>query len=155
MPRVQDSAHPPEEANKTVVDRVFDAILNDHDPDATSRLVARDFVAHHPAFPDGIHGPEGMAQVTAMFRGAFPDLIYTIEDRIAEEDKVVVRWTAGGTHRAPFLGLAATGNAMRITGTDIFRVRDGMVAEAWVVSDFFGLFVQLGAFPPMPQRPAR
>ena len=123
--------------------------MNGRDPVAASTLMAPDFVAHHPAFPDGIRGPQGMAQTGAMFRSAFPDLEYTIEDRVAERDKVVVRWTATGTHHGAFLGLEPTGRSMHITGTDIFRVREGRVAEAWVVSDFFGLFVQLGAFPPM------
>jgi steroid delta-isomerase-like uncharacterized protein len=135
------------EDNKALVRRFFDEVFNAQSGEAAAALLTPDFVAHHPAFPDGIRGPDGIMQMTGMFRAGFPDLHYTPEDLVGEADRVAVRWTARGTHRGPFMGTPASGRPVTVTGTDIFRAADGRLVEAWVNSDFLGLMQQIGAIP--------
>ena len=135
------------ETHKSLVQRFFAEVFNQQHRDTAAEILAADFVAHHPAFPDGIRGPEGIMQSVAMFRTGFPDLHYTLEDLIAEHDKVAVRWRASGTHQGTFLHIAPTGNGMAITGIDIFRIADGQIVEAWVNSDFLSLLQQIGDIP--------
>ena len=135
------------ETNQSLVQRFFAEVFNQQRHDSAAEILAVKLVAHHPAFPDGIRGPEGIMQMVAMFRAGFPDLHYTPEDLIAERDKVAVRWRASGTHRGTFLNIAPSGNRMSITGIDIFRVADGQIVEAWVNSDFLSLMKQIGAIP--------
>jgi steroid delta-isomerase-like uncharacterized protein len=135
------------EIHKSLVQRFFAEVFNQQRHDTAAEILAANFVAHHPAFPDGIRGPEGIMQMVAMFRAGFPHLHYTPEDLIAEHDKVAARWRASGTHQGMFLHIAPTGNRMSITGIDIFRIADGQIVEAWVNSDFLSLMQQIGAIP--------
>ena len=82
-----------------------------------------------------------------MYRGAFPDLHFTLEDVIGEGDRVVVRWTATGTHKAEVMGVPATGKRVAVTGIEVSRFADGKLAETWVNWDALGLLRQLGAIP--------
>lgn len=77
-----------------------------------------------------------------------PDLNFTVEDMVAEGDKVVVRQTMRGTHTGEFMGVAPTGKKFSQMLTCIFRITDGKIAEIWWLADTFGLLQQLGAFPP-------
>ena len=135
------------EENKALARRFFDEVFNTPNRDAAGEIVAGDYVAHYPAFPGGIHGPDGLMQVVSAFRAAFPDLHYTPEETIAEGDRVVVRWTARGTHQGDFQGLPPTGRPIMVTGIDIFRIADGKVVETWISSDLLGLLQQIGAIP--------
>ena len=67
---------------------------------------------------------------------------------VAEEDKVVVRWTASGTHQGSLMGIPPTGKEVAVTGVDIFRVKEGKLAELWLNWDQLGLMQQLGVIPP-------
>lgn len=93
---------------------------------------------------------EGFKAMHTMFLAAFPDSTLTIEDTIAEGDRVASRWTMRGTHRGEFQGLAPTGNAVRISGIIISRIREGRAVEEWEVFDLMGLMQQLGAIPSPP-----
>ena len=76
---------------------------------------------------------------------AFPNWHTTIEDLIAEGDKVVVRMTQRGTHQGTFFGLAATGKQVTVAGIAIFRLRDGQIVEEWLLTDQLNAMQQLGA----------
>src|SRR5262245_36944111 len=110
------------EENKTVVRRFFEEVFNQQSQTAAAALIASYLVAHHPSFPQGIRGVEGIMQMVGMFRAGFPDLHYHIEELVAEGDRVAVRWTAHGTHRGPFMTVPASGKQVVVTGIDIFRV---------------------------------
>ena len=100
--------------------------------------------------PDGSaleRGPDDVKRFMGEFQEAFPDFHTEIEDQIAEEDKVVTRWTMRGTHRGEFRGIAPTGNALEITGIGIFRFSEGKVVESWDNFDQLGMMRQLGAIP--------
>jgi len=78
---------------------------------------------------------------------AFPDLHYTIEDMIAEGDKVVVRLTFSGTHRGEFMGVAPTNKRVTTTAIFIQRIVSGKLVEEWSNADLLGFFQQLGVIP--------
>ncbi len=136
------------EENKAVVRRELEEIFNHTgNLDAADEVYTPDYIGHQPA-PDDIQGVEGAKQFAAIFRRAFPDLRTTVEDQIAEGDKVVTRWMARGTHEGEFVGIAPTGNQVEITGITISRIANGKVAEDWTEYDALGMMEQLGVVPP-------
>ena len=92
-------------------------------------------------------GPEDVKRFMGEFRAGFPDFHGTIEDQIAEGDKVVTRWRMRGTHRGEFRGIATTGMEVAVTGIGIFRFSDGKVVESWDNFDQLGMMRQLGVIP--------
>jgi predicted ester cyclase len=83
----------------------------------------------------------------AAYRRAFPDAHSTVENQVAEEDKVVTRWRARGTHRGELGGMEPTGRGFEIDGITIERIAGGKIAEVWVARDELGLLRQLGVLP--------
>jgi predicted ester cyclase len=90
---------------------------------------------------------EGFKGVFALVFSAFPDYQSTVEDQVAEGDKVVTRFSSQGTHQGEFLGIAPTGNRVRVTGIDIDRVEEGKIVEHWSEADLLGMMTQLGVIP--------
>lgn len=82
-----------------------------------------------------------------MIRTAFPDITYTVEDLIAEDDKVVARWSARGTHTGDFMGIPPTNKRVRFSGIEVIWVVDGRAVKEWGELDRLGLMAQLGAIP--------
>jgi len=81
------------------------------------------------------------------YRDAFPDLSMSFDEQVADGDRVVTRWTAGGTHQGALQGIPATGRSARISGIFIHRLSDGIVTESWASFDRLGLLQQLGVIP--------
>ena len=133
------------EANKTILRRYKVEILNSRDIDALDEVVAPGYL-DHTAFPGQAPGLEGLKQrVATLFRAFDPH--WTIDDIIAERDIVVLRWNHTGTHIGEFLGIPPTGKAFTMRGIDIYRVKDGKMAEHWNVVDMFGFYQQVGLIP--------
>jgi steroid delta-isomerase-like uncharacterized protein len=133
-------------ASRQLIERSW----NDGDFAMMDELVARDAVDHDPAMPAELRelrGPQLFKTVIAMYRSAFPDLRFVVDDTIASGDKVVLRWHAEGTHRGPMQGLAPTGARGTVTGISIDRWQDGRIVESWTQWDNLGLARQLGAAP--------
>jgi predicted ester cyclase len=80
-------------------------------------------------------------------RGAFPDLRFTLEDLVAEGDRVAARYYWEGTQEGEFMGYRPTGQAVRVGGMDFYRLRDGKIVEHWDRVDELGLLRQLGMMP--------
>lgn len=141
------------DANKAVYRRFVEEVINGGDLDAVDELFGADYVDHSrpPGAPDGL---EGVRAVPAMFRQAFPDVSFTIEDMVAEGDIVATRVTGRGTHLGTFLGVEATGRRAAWASTGAFRVADGRIVEHWGVPDLLTLLQQLGAVPALPEGPA-
>jgi predicted ester cyclase len=136
------------EANKGIVRRMIDEILNGQgNPDVADELFAPYYVGHNPASPVDTRGPEGVKGFASMFRSAFPDVHFSVEDQVAEGDKVVTRWRGSGTHRGDLFGIAPTGNRVTFVGITINRIEGGKVAEEWQIFDALGMMQQLGAIP--------
>ena len=134
------------EDNKAVVRRFVDEVQSAGDIDLIDGLCSPEFVNH--SAPPGVPADcEGIKIVTAMFRGAFPDSYFTVEDMIAEGDKVATRKTFHGTHEGEFMGIPPSGRSVAMGLIDVVRIDDGRVVEHWSVGDGLGLMQQLGVIP--------
>jgi len=140
------------EENKTLVWRLFEEVINTGDLNRADALVDRDFVEHNPAPGQGT-GLDGFKLLMAMLRAAFPDLRITIDELVAEDDKVSVRLTARGTHEGTFAGVPATGNRVAWEGISMLRISEGRIAERWFHADTAGLMRQLGGEAQAPGPP--
>jgi steroid delta-isomerase-like uncharacterized protein len=138
------------EVNKAIVRRFVEEVQNGGDLAALDEFAAPGYVNH--SAPPGVPADrEGLKQLTAMFRRAFPDGRMTIEDMVAEGDRVATRKTFRGTHRGELMGIPPTGKAVTIGLIDFARLAGGRVVESWSVADELGLLRQLGALPPPGQ----
>jgi steroid delta-isomerase-like uncharacterized protein len=135
------------EQNKALVRRLVDEIFNRGNADLVDELMAPDFVEHEELPPGMPSGRDGVKQMTVMLRSAFPDFKATIDDMLAEGDKVVLRMNWTGTQRGEFMGIPASGRGMSIGVIDIIRVAGGKCVEHWGQMDMMGLMMQLGALP--------
>lgn len=132
---------------KAFVRRAFDAVSRG-DLVVIDENTASDFVRHDLGYGfQEVRGVEAIKQFVVALRAAFPDLQLTVEDIIAEGDKVMVRYTGRGTHKGVFLGIPPTGKAVKWAGINIYRVADGKTAETWQLADTLGVLRQLGAIP--------
>ena len=131
------------EENKALVRRLFEEVWNQGNLDVIDEIFAADYVGHMPGSPD-IHGPEAGKQFVTMFRTAFPDIKFTVEDQIAEGDKGVTRWTYTATHKGEWMGIPPSGVQVALTGISIDRFAGGKIVESWDNLDDLGLFQQLG-----------
>ena len=130
--------------NKAVIRRLYNEVFQGWHLSVIDDLVAPDFVGHE--MPAGTPpGPEGFRQFYARLRSAFPDLRYTIDDLLAEGDKVVVRWTWSCTHAGVFRGIVPTGRRATVTGMAIYRLAGGKIVERWVELSMHRLLQELSA----------
>ena len=134
------------EDNKALVRRFVDEVQSAGNIDLIDEVCSPEFVNH--SAPPGIPANrEGIKIVAAMFRGAFPDSYFTVEDMVAEGDKVVTRKTFHGTHEGEFMGIPPSGRAVSMGLIDIVRISDGKVVEHWSMGDSLGMMQQLGVIP--------
>ena len=132
------------EENKSIYRRYLQTIFNEGRLDKLNEFLVPDYV-YRDAPPGTPPGLEAIRQVVTMFRTAFPDLQISIEDQIAEGDKVCSRAITRGTHRGEIFGLPPTGKAVSMRGMTIVRMVNGRIAESWVSNDVMGLMNQLRA----------
>jgi steroid delta-isomerase-like uncharacterized protein len=111
-------------------------------------LVAPDVIEHNPNVPGQGPGREGFRQSIEMILSVSSDVQITMEDLIAEGDKVVARWIARGTHQGEFMGIPATNKPVTVMGIDILRYKGGQRVETWRQWDTLGFLQQVGAVPP-------
>ena len=134
------------EDNRALVRRFVDEVQSAGNIDAIDEICSPDFVNH--SAPPGIPSDcEGIKILTAMFRGAFPDSYFTVEDMVAGGDRVVTRKTFHGTHEGEFMGIPPSGRAVAMGLIDIVRISEGRVVEHWATGDSLGLMQQLGVIP--------
>lgn len=130
--------------HKALIRRIVDS-FNTGDLDTAEPCFSEDFVDHgRPFLPPGRQALrafyEGMSQAIADFR-------ITVEDMVAEGDRVVVRAVATGRHVGELMGIPATGRQFTLHVIDINRIVDGRIVERWAVQDDLGLLQQLGVIP--------
>jgi predicted ester cyclase len=135
-----------DEDNKALVRRFVDEVQSAGNIDLIDEICSPEFVNH--SAPPGIPADcEGIKIVTAMFRRAFPDSYFTVEDMVAEGDKVATRKTFHGTHEGEFMGILPSGRSVSMGLMDIVRIFEGRVVEHWSVGDSLGMMQQLGVIP--------
>ena len=138
------------EENKAIERRFFEEVVNKGNLAVIDELVAANFV-DHSAPPGVAPDREGYKQFFTMAHSAFPDFHSTLEDMIAEGDMVVQRFTARGTHKGEWMGIAPTGKQFTMPGIGIHRITGGKIVEDWVSMDMLGMMQQLGVVPPPGQ----
>ena len=130
--------------NKALVRRVIDEALNKGNLAVVDELVAPSYVYREPTAGE-VRGPDGLKKMVTMYRNAFPDLRITIDDQIAEANRVVTRWTGRGTHKGELMGVAPSGQQVTVMGILITRLADGKIVEEWENYDALGMMRQIGA----------
>jgi steroid delta-isomerase-like uncharacterized protein len=137
------------EQNKATARRWFQDIIIQGKMSVADEIFAANHVVHDPHSPPGgwPNGPESLKTIAGPFHSAFPDLNVTIEDQIAEGDKVVTRWSAVGTNAGPLQGMPPTGKKVCVTGANVARFAGGKIAESWFNFDMLTLLRQLGVIP--------
>jgi steroid delta-isomerase-like uncharacterized protein len=135
------------EQNKALVRQMVEEVFNRGNISLADKFLAPDFVEREELPPGMPAGSEGVKQLTAMFRSAFPDFKATIDDIVAEGDKVVIRQTWSGTHKGEFMGIPPTGKRVSFGVIDIIRIAGDKFVEHWGQMDSMGMMQQLGAVP--------
>jgi steroid delta-isomerase-like uncharacterized protein len=138
-----------EDQLKDVYRRIIEAVGRG-DADSLDGLMAPDIVDHNP-MPDQVPGRDGFKQWMAMARAAFPDLRGTVEDLVAEGDRVAARMTWHGTHHGEFIGLGPTGKRVSFSAFHLVRITQDRAVEWWGTADLFGALQQVGATISGPQ----
>jgi steroid delta-isomerase-like uncharacterized protein len=133
------------DANKELVRRFVQEIFVDGNADAVDELVSEDFVPH--TWPSTGDGRGDLKRAIERVSKGLSDAAFTIEDMIAEADRVAVRLTAGARQTGEFMGIPPSGKSYTIGEIHIFRIRDGKVSEHWHQFDSMGMMSQLGALP--------
>ncbi len=131
------------EDNKTLVRRLFDAVLNQGRVEILDELIAPGYVENNPV-PGQKPGADGVKTRLKGLRGAFPDIRFVLESLVAEGTLVAARYHWEGTHKGTFLGIPPTGRKIVVRGMDFYRFVDGRLVEHWDNVDEFGMLSQLG-----------
>lgn len=133
--------------NSNVVGRFMEEVLNQGKVDAAGQFFWEDMVEQVP-LPGQGPGLEGLKDVLRGMRAAFPDMHWTVQEQIAEGDKVLSRFEWTGTHRGTFLGVPATGRPVTVWGMVMDRFEGGRIKDTRIIMDTLGLMTQLGVVPP-------
>jgi steroid delta-isomerase-like uncharacterized protein len=133
------------EENKAIVRRFIEEVFVAGRPGAVDKLVAEDFVPHTWGAMET--GRDGLKQAMGRVSQGLDDVAMTIEDVIAEGDRVAVRLTSRARQVGEFMGMPPSGREYAIGEIHLFRVADGRIAEHWHQADFLGMMRQLGAMP--------
>ena len=141
--------------NKQIVKRFLNDLWSQGNLAVANEIIAANHVQHDPATPNFGKGPDGAKQIVTLYRSAFPDLHFTIDQIVDGEDFVTTRYTARGTHKAELRAIAATNKTVKVEGIFISRISRGKIAETWVVWDALGLMQQLGQVPALEKAKAQ
>jgi steroid delta-isomerase-like uncharacterized protein len=141
--------------NKQVVRKLFNDFLSKGNLAVADEIIAANHVHHDPATPDFGKGPEGQKQTISLYRTAFPDLQFKIDQLIEADDFVTTRYTSTGTHKGELRGIAPTNRTIKVEGMAINRISRGRIVETWVIWDALGLMQQLGVVPALEKAKAQ
>ena len=135
--------------NKEKARRMMEEAFGGGKLEVVDEVLDPDFVCYDPNSESGaVRGADTIKQEIEWFRNAIPDLTYTVEDQVAEGDKVVSRYTATGTHQGEFFGVAPSGARIEMSGIQIDRFdENGRMVEEWPEYDMLGAMKQMGAVP--------
>jgi steroid delta-isomerase-like uncharacterized protein len=133
--------------NSAIVRRFIEETINQGQIDSAAQFVWEDVVEQVP-LPGQGPGLEGLKETLRGMRSAFPDLFFSVEEQIADGDKVLTRFEWTGTHRGEFVGIPATGRSVKVWGMVIDRLEDSRIKDTRIIMDMLGLMMQLGVFLP-------
>lgn len=130
--------------NEEIARQLIEEVWLEGNLDLIDELLANDFVVHSNAAPEPVHGPAEYKEFVSSFRTGVSDLDVTVEDVIADEDKVVFRNRGTGTHDGEFMGIEPTEKEFEMQQIVIVRIEGGQIAEIWGQNDMLGALQQLG-----------
>ncbi|MNG95039.1 SnoaL-like polyketide cyclase [compost metagenome] len=122
----------------------FVTFINSASESLAKELIAPDAVFHVPGRLQPLTGPEGYLEVIGMMRAGFPDIQWTLDEMVAENDKVAARFTMRGTHQGPFFGVQATGKTITVPAVNFYRFSEGKITEERGQPDLLSLLQQIG-----------
>jgi steroid delta-isomerase-like uncharacterized protein len=134
------------EDNKRLMQR-FVEFINTASEKLAVELISAKAIFHVPGRPEPLVGPAGYFEILGMMRGGFPDIQWTLEEMIAEEDNVAARFTMRGTHQGSFFGVPPTGKTIAVQAMNFYRWSNGQIVEERGQPDLLGLLQQIGAAP--------
>lgn len=142
-------------STRTTIQRLYEEVVNEGRLEVLDEIASPDLVEHNP-FPGQSQGVEGLKQRAGMIRAAFNPR-FTVEHLLVDGDKAAVMWSNVGTHVGEWFGFGPTGKPVVAHGVDIFRLREGRLAEHWDVVDVTDFFIKVGLLPapPAAAQPAR
>jgi len=135
--------------NASIVRGFVDEVITNGNIEAAAHYVWEDVVEEVP-LPGQGPGLDGLKDILRAMRCGFPDLVFSIQEQVAEHDKVASRFEWTGTHNGDFLGIPATGRPVRVWGVVIDRLEDGRIKDTRIIMDTFGMMAQLGVLPSPP-----
>ncbi len=137
--------------NKDIVRRLYEELWNKRKLELVNELISPSHALHAPNVSGSSIGPEAYKRQVLHFLAGYSDLHFTIEDIIAENDKVVACWTLSGTHRGDFMGIPATNKKVSVDGMTIHHIAGGKIMDSFSNWDALGMMQQLGAVPSLGQ----
>ena len=139
--------------NKVVVRQLYEEAWNKRKVDFMNLLISPSHALHGPSLDlsRSSMGPEAYKHQVEVFTTGFPDLRFTIEDMIAEKEKVVTYWTMSGTHKGEFMKIPATNKKISVDGITIHHVTKGKIMDSYFSWDMWGMMEQLGVAPRIGQ----
>ena len=134
------------ESNKLLMHRFTD-FINTASEDLAAELISANAIFYVPGRPEPLQGPAGYLTIIGMMRAGFPDIQWTLDEMIAEGDKVAARFTMRGTHQRAFFGVPPSGKKIEVKAINFYRISDGKFVEEHGQPDLLGLLQQIGAAP--------
>jgi steroid delta-isomerase-like uncharacterized protein len=137
--------------NKAVVRRLYEEVWNKRKLEVINEIISPSHALQASNIFGSSIGPEAYKRNALLFFAGYPDLHWTIEDTIAEKDKVVACWTISGTHKGDYLGVPATNKKVSVEGITIHHITNGKIMDSYVSWDIWGMMQQLGVVPVLGQ----
>ena len=137
--------------NKTVVRRLYEEVWNKRKFQLIKELISPSHALYGPNFSGSAIGPEAYKHQVLLFIVGFPDLRFSVEEMIAEKDKIVSRWTISGTRKGEYMGIPATNKQISVDGITIHQLSNAKIMDSYVSWDMWGMMRQLGAIPSFGQ----
>ena len=134
------------DSNKRAMLR-FTEFINTSSEQLAEELISPNAIFYVPGRPEPMRGPAGYLAIIAMMRSGFPDIQWTMEEMIAEDDRVAARFTMRGTHKGTFFGVVPTGNTIQVRAMNFYRLANGKLVEEYGQPDLLSLLQQIGAVP--------
>jgi len=125
----------------------FVAFINTANEHLAQELISTEAGFYVPGQPEPMQGPDGYLAIIGMMRSGFPDIQWSLEDKIIEENKVAARFIMTGTHNGTFFGVPPTGKAIKVQAINFYRISNGQIVEEYGQPDMLGLLQQIGAAP--------
>ena len=137
--------------NKAIVRRLCGEVWNARRLEVVNEIISPSHALHDTITEGSEIGPEAYKATVTRFLTGFPDLRFSIDDMIAEDEKLVVSWNISGTHKGEFMGIPATNKKVSVDGITIHHIVNGKIMDSYASWDVLGMIQQLGVAPPLGQ----